>query len=226
MVYSRLNLSHVVSMVSRYMHDPVGVIGRQWSELYSTSKIPQMVWCSRRILQVSKSVSDLLIQLRGASTSTDLRRSMYSHCPKYWWVGALFYSLLSLCLLWRPSIWSWQRLWRRQFGFNGCLTIWKLIVDLLRINYDNMSDIYLAKNQSIMQQWNTFPLCTRYSWWEWHRAKEDSHEEESRQYAYQSCSRVKSTHYKKLLHILLVAWVRLSSFEWTMDGLIPQAVGT
>jgi len=36
---------------------------------------------------------------------------LYQH--KHWLAGALFYILLSLCLLWRLSVWPWQRLWRR-----------------------------------------------------------------------------------------------------------------
>ena len=61
------------------------------------------------------------------STNASLQRDMCLHWPKHWWVDTLFYSLLSFCLLWRSTIWPWQRLWRSQFGFKGYLTTWELI---------------------------------------------------------------------------------------------------
>jgi len=137
-----------------------------------------LVWCSRRILWVSKSVLDMSIMITlEASISVGLQWGMYSHCLKHRWVGVLFYSVLSLSLLWRLNIWPWQRLWRRQFDFKGCLMISGL-------NMIYWRSIVIAWVLSIWQRTKFFnqgwsistpvPLCSRDSWWEWHRVKKDT----------------------------------------------------
>jgi len=58
--------------------------------------------------------------------------------------------------------------------------------------------------------WHQVSLCSKDSWWGWHRVAEDSHKGESCRYAYQD-------------YILPVTWARWSSFWCTTDGLIPWA---
>jgi len=43
LIYATHDLSQAVSIVSRYMHDPVGVVRRQLSGYYGTSKVPWML---------------------------------------------------------------------------------------------------------------------------------------------------------------------------------------
>jgi len=56
---------------------------------------------------------------------------------------------------------------------------------------DNMNAIYLTKNQVSCKDeahQRRVPLCSRDSWWVWHRITKYSHEGESSWYAYQDCS--------------------------------------
>jgi len=119
-------------MISRYIHDPSRGHWKavKWILQYIKG-IMMLVWYSRRILQVSRSrrsISNTLIPTTLKTlTNASIQRDMCLHYPKHWSAGALLYSLLSHCLLWRSSIWPWQRLWMRQVGFKVCSMMWGLI---------------------------------------------------------------------------------------------------
>jgi len=106
-VCTRPNLSQAVSMVSRYMHNP----GRghwkavKWILRYIKGTIT-LVWYSRRMLLVRRSVSDMLIPTtQEISTNAGPQWDMCLHCPKHRSASALLYCLLSHCLLQRLNIW-------------------------------------------------------------------------------------------------------------------------
>ena len=183
-------------------------------------------WYSRRIPQVSMSVSDMLTPIMHETlTKAGLQRGMCLHCLKHRWVGALFYSLPLHFLLQRVSTWPWRRLWRRKFGFKGCSDDLGIEHDLLKINCDSMSAIYLAKNQVYHARKKHIDV-------RFHFVQEILDEgyiellkihpkENLADMLTNVVSGVKFTHCKELLHILAVAWACWSSFGWTTNDLIP-----
>jgi len=105
MVCLRHDLSQVVSIVSRYMHDP----GRdhweavKWILRYIKSIIDVDLVFKKDVM-VSMSVSDTLILITLETlTNIGQQRDMCLHYLKH--PGVLLYSLLSYCLLRRLSIW-------------------------------------------------------------------------------------------------------------------------
>ena len=166
------------------------------------------------MLLVSRSVSDMLIlTTQEILTKASPQKDMYLHYPKHRSSVALLSKLLSHCLIWRPSIWSWQRLWRRQFDFKGFLTTWELV---RTYNCDSMSAIYLVKNQGYHAR--TKHIDVRY-----HFIREiidevdielkKIHKKENLANMFTKIvSGVKFAHCKKLLNILPVVWAQWSSF--------------
>jgi len=131
----------------------------------------------------------LITTTQETSTNAGPQRDMCLHCPKHRSADALLCSLLSHCLLQRLSIWSWQRLWKRQFGFKGCLTTWGLIRIYWRSIVIAWAPSIWQRIRYIMQGRSTLISGSTLlgdSWWKWHQVIENSHEGESRWYAYQS----------------------------------------
>ena len=80
----------------------------------------------------------------GTSTNADPQRDMCLHCPKHRSAGALLYSLLSHCLLRRLAM---IEAMKEAVWLQGLLDDLEIDQDLLKINCDSMSAIYLIKNQ-------------------------------------------------------------------------------
>ena len=174
-----------------------------------------------------------MVVLNKQCGSLGLRKLFDHHClsaSQTRWVDALFYSLLLFCLLRRPSIWLWRRLWRRQFGFKGCFDDLRIDQDLLKINCDSMSAIYLVKNQ-------IYHVGTKHIDIRFHFVREilDKGDIELKKIHTKKnptdmltkvVSRVKFAHCKELLYMLSVTLVQWTSFGWTTDDLILRAGST
>jgi len=93
----------------------------------------------------NRSVSDMLIlTMLETSTNAGPQQNMCLHYPKHQLTGTLLYSLLSHCILRRPSI--WLEAMKEAICLQGFLDDLEIDQDLLKINCDSMSDIYLVKN--------------------------------------------------------------------------------
>ncbi|KAH9717385.1 hypothetical protein KPL71_021793 [Citrus sinensis] len=110
MVCTRPDISQVVSMVSRYMHNP----GKnQWLAVSGFSDICMgqlmLGYCSRRIVVNNVLGIVILISLE-TLTSEDQQRATYSHWVEVRLAGGRFYNRKLLCPLWKQSIWQHLKL--------------------------------------------------------------------------------------------------------------------
>ena len=114
--------------------------------------------------------------------------------------------------------------------FQGLLDDLGIDHDLLKINCDSMSAIYLAKNQVYHERMKHIDV-------KFHFVREILDEsdielqkihtkENPADMLTKIVPGIKFALCNELLHILPVVWVCWSLFEWTTDGLIPWAGGT
>jgi len=135
---------------------------------------------------------------------------------KHRWAGALFYSLLSQCRLRRPSIWLWRRLWSRQFGFKGCSMTWGLI----RIYWISTMIAWVLSiwqiTRRIMQGRSTSTLGSTFIREILDEGDIELHKIHTKENPADILTKivpwVKFAYCNELLHILLIAWARWSSF--------------
>ena len=98
--------------------------------------------------------------------------------------------------------------------------------DLLNINCDSMSAIYLAKNQVYHARTKHIDVKFHFVWEILDEGgielKKIRTKENLTDMFTKVVPQVKFAHCKELIHILQIAWVQWGSFRWTTDGLISQ----
>ena len=160
----------------------------------------------------------------GILTSVDLLQGICLSCHRYWWVGVIPYSLLWHCLD-RSGIHDFDRDYKGDDLASGLDGWFENRADFLKVNCDNMSANYIAKNQVYHERMKHIDIRYHFMW----DILEDGDIELKSIHTKSNpvdmptkvISGVKFNHCKDLLCILPFAWVRWSLCCWTMWGLIP-----
>jgi len=107
---------------------------------------------------------------------------------------------------------------------------WKIDQDLLKINCDIMSAIYLAKNHVYHERTKHIDIKFHFIWEIFDegdiKLQKIHTKENPTDMLTKVALRVKFAHCKELFYILQVSWDRWSSFGRTTNGLLPWARGT
>ena len=227
MVCTRPDLSQTVRMKSRYMHDPGKRHWRPWDEFCGISKVPVSVGLVFEKDDHSKKEQTGYVDSDYARDLDKRRSSTWhvftlSHAPVSWRYTLQVTVTLSTT---EAEYMTLTEVVKKAIWLQGLMDDLRIEQEFLKVNCDSMSAIYLTKNQV----WHVRRkhIDARY-----HFVRdilEDGDIELKKIHTKNNQAdmltkvipEVKFNHCKNLLHILLVAWARWSSFGWTTWCLIP-----